>query len=107
MRNSSSPVIAEITELAPGACGVKGELSFGSANGLLKGLSWRVLNGNGTTLDLAGVKWADSAGVALLLELQRIAFQAGVQLRFMNFPDQLLAIARVAGVDKILADFTN
>mgnify|MGYP002713005404 CR=1 FL=1 len=53
-------------------------------------------------VEFSGVTWADSAGLALLIEWVRSAREAGVALRFRDIPEQMLAIARVSGVEDIL-----
>lgn len=54
------------------------------------------------TIDFAGVSRADSAGLALLLELQRLARRAGFEIHFRGLPDQLLQIIRLSELDEIL-----
>lgn len=46
-----------------------------------------------TTIDLAGVTTADSAGLALLLEWQSRQRQRGRQLTMLEAPDNLLRLA--------------
>lgn len=53
-------------------------------------------------IDLAGVTRMDSAGLALLVEWLRLARGAGRAIRFLGAPDQLFAIARASGLDKML-----
>lgn len=53
-------------------------------------------------VDLAGVTQADSAGLALLIEWVAVSRSAGRELHFRAVPSQLLAIARLAGVEEIL-----
>lgn len=53
-------------------------------------------------VDLAGVVYSTSAGIALLLGWLRAAEQAGKRLRFDNLPEDMAAIARVGGLDHIL-----
>jgi phospholipid transport system transporter-binding protein len=52
------------------------------------------------TVDLAGVKNADSAGLALLIEWLKYARTKKVQLRFKNIPEQLLNLAKISSLDK-------
>lgn len=54
------------------------------------------------TLDLAAVTQCDSAGVALLLELQRRAHKKGSTLRFINAPQQLRDLAGFFGIGSVL-----
>jgi phospholipid transport system transporter-binding protein len=78
-------------------------LSFASAGGALSETAKLFASSTETVFDLAGIVRADSAGVALLLEWQRRAQEAGLKLHYVNLPPQLQAIARVVGVDDILA----
>jgi phospholipid transport system transporter-binding protein len=48
--------------------------------------------------DLSGVSRADSAGVGLLIEWQRLAARARCELRYTNMPKSLESIMRVTGV---------
>jgi phospholipid transport system transporter-binding protein len=56
----------------------------------------------GIELDFNGVTRADSAGLALLIEWMRSARRLRLNIVFRNVPEQMLAIARVSGVDGIL-----
>ena len=56
-----------------------------------------------TVFDLAGVKSADSSGVALLLAWQRRALDAGHRLTFINVPDNVRKLAALYGVDTLVA----
>lgn len=81
---------------------LSGELSMATVPALLKQLDWR----QGETeirIDLQGVERADSAGVALLIEWRRAAAQQQRTIDFQNIPSQMLAIARLSGVDELLA----
>lgn len=91
--------------LDPGAEGrfrLSGALSFHTVPDL-----WQQTRGlfNGCpalTIDLSGVERSDSAGLALLVEWMREAARCGAELRFVNMPAQMLAIARVSSLDRIL-----
>jgi phospholipid transport system transporter-binding protein len=98
--------IAQAFEIKPeeGCFLLAGELSFATAPQALQRTTHLFKRATGDQVfDLARVERADSAGVALLLEWQRRADQQGVKLRYVNLPEQLQAIMRVAGVDKMLA----
>jgi phospholipid transport system transporter-binding protein len=53
-------------------------------------------------LDLGGVTYSTSAGIALLLDWLRAAAAAGKTLEIQNIPADMAAIARVSGLDSIL-----
>lgn len=55
-----------------------------------------------TTLDLSRVSRADSAGLALLLELSRRARQQGHALAFQAAPAQLVQLATFFGLESVL-----
>ena len=58
--------------------------------------------GDALDIDLSHVERSDSAGLALLVECLRHARQSGKTIRFFNIPAQMLAIARVSGLDEVL-----
>jgi phospholipid transport system transporter-binding protein len=79
---------------------VSGELNFASANALLRNAqALSAANGWPRTVDLQEVTRSDSAGLALLLELLRLA---GHPLAFHNPPAQLSHIAQLSGLSEIL-----
>ena len=53
-------------------------------------------------IDLAGVTRAESAGLALLLEWQRVAEQRGTTIAYVNMPAQMQSMAAVCGLEEIL-----
>lgn len=54
-------------------------------------------------VDLAGITRADSAGVALLLEIQRRAGATGRGVAFLHAPEQMQAIIGFCALDQVLA----
>ena len=54
-------------------------------------------------LDLSGVTRADSAGLALLLELTRVVKARGGTLQIEKSPPQLRKLAEFFGLDELLA----
>jgi ABC-type transporter Mla MlaB component len=54
------------------------------------------------SIDLAAVTHCDSAGAALLLELQRSARRKGRALTFRNAPTQLRELLTFFGLDGVL-----
>lgn len=54
-------------------------------------------------VDLAGVSSADSAAIALALELKREAEVAGRELTFTNFPRAMEKLARLYSVSEMIS----
>ena len=81
---------------------VSGELSMSTVPALLAQSHWPERDKE-LHVDLQNVERADSAGVALLIEWRREASRQQCTIRFHNIPSQLLAIARLCGVDELLA----
>lgn len=80
-----------------------GELTFSTVVELL-GTSREVLQrGKEFVFSLEGVTHSDSAGLALLIEWLRIGRENSTQIKFINVPSQMMALARVAGVDGMIA----
>ncbi len=55
-------------------------------------------------VDCAAAAPADSAGLAVLIEWRRWAHQHGRQLKYVNLPAQISAIAHLSEVTPVLAD---
>ena len=55
------------------------------------------------TLDLGGVSFMDSSGIALLLGARRRLGELGGALRVVNVPPQAARVLRAAGIDKIIS----
>lgn len=77
---------------------LSGELRFATVMAALK----QAGDGTSETLDLSDVSRADSAGIALLLELQRRAHASGRSLRITGANEQLHGLIRFFGLEKIL-----
>lgn len=85
-----------------GRLSLEGELSFETVVQLLGEIRRLLDKDTEIRVDLQGVSRADSAGLALLVEWMRIAKELGKSIRFLNIPQQMLAIARVSGLDQVL-----
>lgn len=54
------------------------------------------------TLDMAGVKYSSSAGLALLLDWLRTAAASGKQARIAHMPADMQALVHVSGLENLL-----
>lgn len=81
---------------------IRGELSFTTVMDLSRSSASLLWRDAAVTLDLAGVTRTDSAGLALLVEWMRIAHRKGKSIQFRNIPEQMMAVAQVAGLDSLL-----
>ena len=61
-----------------------------------------VFSENAETVDLAAVDKADSSALAVMLGWLRAAESAGRQLKFINLPTGVKALAVLYGIDKLL-----
>lgn len=55
----------------------------------------------GCAVDLAGVEYSSSVGIALLLGWMRIAQHAGGRLKIHNIPADMQAMAEVGGLSEL------
>ena len=94
--------LAEFELTADNRLQVSGELSFKNVPELVLMSQKYFENSDGLDVDLADVNRADSAGVALLIEWQRLAQKQKKSINFFNIPSQMMAIARLCGVDELL-----
>jgi len=83
---------------------ITGELSFANVVAALAAARTALNGGQGPfEVDLSGVTRADSAALALLLELARQAKSRGRELRCLGTPEQLRRLAGFFGVTDVLA----
>ncbi len=92
----------ELQETSEGEVSLSGVLSFGSVNEALDAMQPLIDSRSSLLIDLSGVERADSAGLALLVEWISQAQQKGIRLSYCEIPQQILAIARVSGLDTVL-----
>lgn len=94
---------AEATPRADGVIAVRGALTFESVPDVLVGsAAWFEQASGPITVDLADVERADSAGVALLVEWQRLGRAKRREVRFINVPEQMQSLIRVNGLSEAL-----
>lgn len=85
-----------------GSWHISGDLIFATVPGLLAQKE-RLFNGQGKlVIDLAGVDYSDSAGLALILEWLDECRRINRELCVRNAPRSMLDIARVTNVSDIL-----
>jgi phospholipid transport system transporter-binding protein len=94
---------ARFTDMGGGHWLLEGELDFTTVPSVLRHAGADMRGLAGIRVDLKGVTRADSAGLALLVEWLRESERAGTPISFINIPVQLLSIARVCGLEKILS----
>jgi phospholipid transport system transporter-binding protein len=92
----------ELVDLGENHFALRGDVSFRTAEAILRA-SRRMFEGKDSLdLDLAAVTRTDSAGLALLLEWLRQAAVAGSEIRFSNIPEKIQAIAVTADISELL-----
>lgn len=89
---------------APGRLQLSGRIDMDSAAAQLAQLKQQLNGSAAYELDLSGVTAADSAALALLLELLRYSRQHGHTLRVGALPSTLISLARLYGLDELLED---
>jgi phospholipid transport system transporter-binding protein len=82
--------------------GIEGALDFDSVVSLLAESRRRFPREQRLEIDLQGVRRANSAGLALLLEWVELAHRLGISLRFTNLPESLMRLAAVTNVSDLL-----
>lgn len=95
--------MAEINSVSQQLFSLSGELRFDNVVALKQQGEQLLANaGQDCEVDLAGVTRAGSAAVSLLLSWLRYASAANISLVFSHLPADLLGVAQVSGIDKIL-----
>ena len=92
-----------LTKAADGRWLLQGELSFATVPAILRSSARGFRDSPEIKVDLKRVTRADSAGLVLLVEWLRESERVGKAISFVNVPEQLLAIARLCGIDEILS----
>lgn len=101
-RIAPNPSAPRIESRGAGRIELAGDLTFATVSELFS-RSAEVLDGSErTTLDLARVTRADSAGLALMVEWLRQARRENARIEVVNMPEQMLTIARMTKLDGIL-----
>ena len=93
---------AEIQINSLGQLIVMGELSFASIPELCKVGEQFINKCESPVFDLQNVNAEDNSGLALLTAWARFANQLNKVICFINLPNQLLDMARLSGLEKIL-----
>ena len=94
---------AQITPGEKGEFLVSGIMDFETIPDLLK-QSQALFNTNGDiTVDFRQVEHSNSAGLALIIEWIRLAQTKKLSFHLVNLPSQLQEIARISGIEEILA----
>jgi phospholipid transport system transporter-binding protein len=81
-----------------------GELGFATAAAALPAGLALIGPGKDWTVDLAGITTGDSAGLAVLVEWIAVARARGGALRYAGVPEQILAVARISDLERLLLD---
>ena len=92
----------ELTERGDGHFELKGEMSFNTAEQILRASEKLFQRRTRIGTDLSAVTRTDSAGLALLLEWIGRAHQSGSEISFSTVPEKLRAIAETADVQQLL-----
>jgi phospholipid transport system transporter-binding protein len=85
-----------------GRFALSGEMSFDTAERILKESGEPFEEHTQLEIDLSGVTLSDSAGLALLLEWVTWANHTVREIRFTGMPERVLAIAKTTEVEGLL-----
>ncbi len=91
----------ELRDNGDGRFVLTGDLSFETAESLLRKSEDMFERHTRIEVDLSGVEKADSAGLALLLEWITWANHTVREIRYVDMPDRILAIAKTTEVDDL------
>ena len=92
----------EIRDLGDGRFSVTGEMTFATAEKILRASDEPFEEHSQLEIDLSGITASDSAGLALLLEWVTWANHSVREIRFKDMPEKILAIARTTEVENLL-----
>ena len=83
---------------------VSGEVDHHGAKGMMEELSRQIDRGlpHTLTMDLGGVSFMDSSGIALILRTHSRMVTLGGRMTVVNTPKQAEKVLKAAGLDKII-----
>lgn len=88
--------------LGDGRFEVRGDLTFESATNVLEQSKALFAEHTRIHIDLAGVREADSAGLALLIEWLSWARRTEREIDYEGLPEQLSAVAEISEVSELV-----
>lgn len=80
-----------------------GELNFRSVPDIQKRMIKLLPTQSLWTVDLAGITFSDSSGLALLADCVRMSKKYRFNIGFKSMPKQMTAMAKVTGIENILS----
>ena len=92
----------ELKDEGDGRFVLSGDLTFATAEQILRQSEKPFEDHTRIEVDLGGVEKADSAGLALLLEWITWANHTVREIRYVDVPERVLAIARTTEVEPLL-----
>ncbi len=92
----------ELEDLGDGHFRLSGEMTFGTAEKILQSSEEPFEHHTQLEVDLSAVTASDSAGLALLLEWITWANHTVREIRFIDIPKRIRAIAEVTEVENLL-----
>lgn len=93
----------ELRDEGEGHFVLTGDMTFGTAERILRASEDPFEHHTRIEVDLSGVGKSDSAGLALLLEWITWANHTVREIRFVDIPERIVAIAKTTEVDDLLA----
>ena len=93
----------EIKDLGDGKFALVGQMTFETAEQILRDSEDLFEEHSQLEIDLSGVTASDSAGLALLLEWVTWANHSVREIRFHEMPEKVIAIARTTEVEQLLS----
>ena len=92
----------QLQDRGEGRFALSGDMSFETANLILKASEPVFAQHSSLQVDMSGVRKADSAGLALMLEWKAQAAGRGASISYTDIPESLVAIARTSEVSELL-----
>ena len=93
----------ELSDLGDGRFALAGDMSFDTAEQIRRASQNQFDGQASIEVNLSRVEMTDTAGLTLLLEWISGASHSDVEIRFLDIPEKILAIAQTAEVDELLS----
>lgn len=93
---------ASLSEIDKNHFKLSGTLNFHTVPQLMKQAEGMLARSTAANVDFSAVEDANSAGLALLLEMLRFMRSRNATVEFKNIPEQIAIMARAYGIDSAL-----
>jgi len=77
---------------------IQGDINFETVSAIYSEIENYIISGNNIVIDFSETKEVNSAALALIIELKKLANKSKVDIKFSKIPDKLLRLAEASNL---------